>query len=73
MVGDTLTATGTIGAAMDAPGIIGSLPDALAIGTAFQSLSTYWPWFMVIGITISILARFITIYARLSDWSAKGV
>jgi uncharacterized protein (TIGR02594 family) len=73
MVGDTLTATGTVGAAMDAPGIIGSLPDALAIATAFQSLATYWPWFMVIGITISILARIATIWARLSDWQSKGV
>lgn len=73
VLGDGLTATGTVGASMDAPGIIGSLPDALAIGTAFQSLASYWPWFMVIGIAISILARMATIWARLSDWTNKGV
>ena len=60
-------------AAISGKGIIESLPDALAIGTSVQSLAAYWPWFAVIGITISILARMATIYARVSDWVSKGV
>lgn len=73
IVGDGMTTMGVTGAAMDAQGVIGSLPDALAIGTALQGLASYWPWFMVIGVAVSILARLATIYARLSDWQAKGV
>lgn len=73
VLGDGMTGIGVTGAAMDAQGIIGSLPDALAIGTSLQSLASYWPWFMVIGIAVSILARLATIYARLSDWQKAGV
>jgi uncharacterized protein (TIGR02594 family) len=73
LVGDGLTGAGVVGAAIDPTGIIQSLPDALAIGTALQGLATYWPWFTVVGITISILARLATIYARVNDWNLKGV
>lgn len=73
LVGDGLTGAGVVGAAIDPTGIIQSLPDALAIGTALQGLAAYWPWFTVVGITISILARLATIYARVNDWQEKGV
>lgn len=72
VLGDGMTATGVTGAAVSAPGILDSLPDALAIGSSLQGLAAYWPWFTVIGITISILARMITIYARVSDLKVKG-
>lgn len=66
IAGDGLTAVSLGGKVVD------SLPDALALGTTVQSLAAYWPWFAVIGITISILARLITIYARMSDLQTKG-
>lgn len=66
LLGDGLTAA-SLGGKM-----VESLPDALALGTTVQSLATYWPWFAVIGITISILARIVTIYARLNTWQEKG-
>ena len=72
IVGDGAVAAGMTGAAISQPGILESLPDALAIGDALQALATYWPWFMVIGIVVSILARMVTIYARLSDFASKG-
>jgi uncharacterized protein (TIGR02594 family) len=68
MVGDAVTLGALAGGA-----IIESLPDALAIGAGVQSLAAYWPWAGAIGIAISIAARLVTIYARLSDWKAKGV
>lgn len=52
--------------------MVDAMPDALALGTTVQSLAAYWPWFAVVGISISILARMITIYARLSDLQTKG-
>lgn len=67
LIGDGLT-TASIGGK-----VVESLPDALALGTSVQSLAAYWPWFAIIGITISILARMITIYARVSDWKEKAV
>lgn len=73
VVGDGMTAAGFVGAQISQPGIIEALPDALAIGTGLQSLAAYWPHFMLIGITVSILARMVTIYARVSDWKARGV
>lgn len=73
VLGDGMTAAGFVGANLSQPGIIDSLPDALAIGTGLQSLATYWPWFAVIGITVSILARMVTIWARVSDWQKKAV
>lgn len=60
-------------AAISGKGIIESLPDALALGEGVQQLAAYWPYAALIGITISILARMVTIYARVSDWQAKGV
>ena len=68
VLGDGLTI-----AALTGKGIAESLPDALAIGAGVQSLSTYWIWFGLIGVTISILARAVTIWARLSDWNEKAV
>ena len=59
-------------AAISGKGILESLPDALAIGSGVQSLATYWPWFAVIGVVISISARAVTIWARVSDWTSKG-
>ncbi len=73
VLGDGMTGAGFVGANLSQPGVIDSLPDALAIGTGLQSLATYWPWFMVIGITVSILARMVTIWARVSDWQKKAV
>lgn len=67
VLGDGLTI-----AAISSKGILESLPDALAIGQGVQSLATYWPWFAVIGVMISIAARAVTIWARVSDWTAKG-
>lgn len=72
VLGDGMTAAGFVGANLSQPGILDSLPDALAIGTGLQSLATYWPWFAVIGISVSILARMVTIWARVSDWTLKG-
>lgn len=68
LLGDGLTI-----AAVSGKGVLDSLPDALAIGDSVTSLASYWPWAALIGITISILARMATIWARLSDWQAKGV
>jgi uncharacterized protein (TIGR02594 family) len=68
VLGDGLTI-----AAVSGKGILDSLPDALAIGDSVTSLASYWPWAALIGITISILARMATIWARVSDWQAKGV
>lgn len=59
-------------AAFSGKAILDSLPDALAIGDGVASLAPYWPWFAALGISISILSRMITIYARLSDLSTKG-
>lgn len=59
-------------AAISGKGVLESLPDALALGDGVQSLASYWPWFAVIGITISILARAAVIYARVSDLAVKG-
>jgi uncharacterized protein (TIGR02594 family) len=73
VLGDGMTAAGFVGANLSQPGILESLPDALAIGTGLQSLATYWPWFAVLGITVSILARMVTIWARVSDWQKKAV
>lgn len=66
LIGDSLTAASIGGK------VVESLPDALALGTSVQSLAAYWPWFGVIGITIGIIARMVTIYARVSDLSEKG-
>ena len=63
-VGDALT-TGALAAA--------TMPDALAISADLQSLTSFWPWFGLIGITLSIAARLVTIWARTSDWKTKGV
>jgi uncharacterized protein (TIGR02594 family) len=60
-------------AAISGKGILESLPDALAIGDSVTALASYWPHAALLGITISILARMVTIYARVSDWQAKGV
>lgn len=68
LMGDGMTA-----AAIGSKGIVDSLPDALALGTTVQSLATYWPYFAIIGITISILARMATIWARVSSLQATGV
>lgn len=73
VLGDGITVASLTGAAFDAQGVINSLPDALAVGTLLQNLAAYWPWFAVIGITVSILARMATIAARLSDWKKDGV
>ncbi len=66
-IGDALTVAGVGG------GIAQSLPDALAIGAGIEGLASYWPWFGVLGVLISIAARLVTIWARMSDWQAKGV
>ena len=63
-VGDALTTSALAMATM---------PDALALSTDLQGLAAWWPWFGVIGITLSIAARLVTIWARTSDWKAKGV
>jgi uncharacterized protein (TIGR02594 family) len=68
LLGDGLTI-----AAVSGKGVLDSLPDALAIGDSVTSLASYWPWAALIGITISILARMVTIWARVSDWQKKGV
>lgn len=73
LIGDTSTALGGVGASISSKGIVDSLPDALALGSSVQSLAAYWPWFLVIGITISILARMATIWARVSSLQATGV
>ncbi len=67
VAGDAMTI-----AAISGKGVVEALPDALALGDGVQSLATYWPWFAVIGITISILARAAVIYARVSDLELKG-
>lgn len=71
------SAAGTAGdammiAAISGKGVVEALPDALALGDGVQSLASYWPWFAVVGITISILARAAVIYARVSDLQSKG-
>jgi uncharacterized protein (TIGR02594 family) len=63
-VGDMLTTSSLAMATM---------PEALAVSSDRQSLASLWPWFGVIGITLSIAARLVTIWARTSDWQAKGV
>jgi uncharacterized protein (TIGR02594 family) len=63
-VGDALTTSALAMATM---------PDALALSTDLQGLAAWWPWFGVLGITLSIAARLVTIWARTSDWKAKGV
>jgi uncharacterized protein (TIGR02594 family) len=63
---------GMVMAALTSKGLIESLPDALAIGDGIGSLATYWPWFAVAGVVISLSARMVTIYARLSDLKEKG-
>jgi uncharacterized protein (TIGR02594 family) len=68
LLGDGLTI-----AAIGGKGVVESLPDALAIGEGVSAMAAYWPWAALIGITISILARMVTIWARVSDWQAKGV
>jgi uncharacterized protein (TIGR02594 family) len=67
-------ATGGIGDALSlgALGLATSAPDLQALGTDVQSLANYWPWCLVIGIALSIVARLVTIHARVSDWKAKG-
>jgi len=64
VVGDVLTTSSLAMATM---------PEALAVSSDRQSLASLWPWFGVIGITLSIAARLVTIWARTSDWQAKGV
>lgn len=59
-------------AAVSGKGIVESLPDALAFGDGLKALAAYWPWFAVIGIVISLLARAAVIYARVSDLQLKG-
>ena len=71
------SAAGTLGdavtiAAVSGKGVVESLPDALAFGEGIKQLAAYWPWFAVIGITISLLARAAVIYARISDLESKG-
>lgn len=68
ILGDGLTM-----AAITGKGITDSLPDALAIGDGVSALAQYWPYAALIGITISILARLVTIWARMHDWETKGV
>jgi uncharacterized protein (TIGR02594 family) len=63
-VGDALTTSALAMATM---------PDALALSTDLQGLAAWWPWFGMLGITLSIAARLVTIWARTSDWKAKGV
>jgi uncharacterized protein (TIGR02594 family) len=59
-------------AAISGKGIVEALPDALALSDGIKSLAAYWPWFAVIGITISILARAVVVWARVSDLTLKG-
>jgi len=59
-------------AAVSSKGIVEALPDALALSDGIKSLAAYWPWFAVIGITISILARAVVVYARVADLTEKG-
>ena len=66
--GDALTI-----AALSQKGILEALPDMLAFGEGVKSLAAYWPWFAVVGICISLAARAVTIWARVSDWKEKGV
>ena len=71
------SAAGTVGDAMmlgaiSGKGVVEALPDALALGEGVKSLAAYWPWFAVVGITISILARAAVIYARVNDLEIKG-
>jgi uncharacterized protein (TIGR02594 family) len=68
ILGDGLTM-----AAVTGKGISDSLPDALAIGDGVAALAQYWPYAALIGITISILARMVTIWARMHDWQTKAV
>jgi uncharacterized protein (TIGR02594 family) len=63
---------GVVIAAITSKTLVESLPDALAIGDGVASLAQYWPWFAVFGVTISLAARMVTIYARLSDLNLKG-
>lgn len=63
---------GMVLAAITSKTMIESLPDALAIGDGIGSLASYWPWFAVLGVVISLSARMVTIYARLSDLKEKG-
>lgn len=71
------TTAGTIGdvttlAAFTGKTIIESAPDALAFSEGFQALAAYWPWFAVVGITLSLATRAIVIYARLASWQEKA-
>jgi uncharacterized protein (TIGR02594 family) len=60
---------GAIGDALTVFGVVGlAAPELLAIGTDLQSLGL-----TASGIILSIAARLVTIFARLSDWKAKGV
>ena len=68
ILGDGLTI-----ASIGGKGVIESLPDALAIGDGVTALAAYWPYAALLGVTISILARMVTIYARVTDWQTKGV
>ena len=67
LLGDGLTIASITG-----KGVMESLPDALAIGDSVTSLASYWPYAALLGITISILARMVTIWARLDTWATKG-
>jgi uncharacterized protein (TIGR02594 family) len=64
-VGDALTIGGV--------GLAASAPELLAIGADLRGLAAYWPYFTALGITLSIAARLVTIYARTHDWQTKGV
>jgi uncharacterized protein (TIGR02594 family) len=67
VAGDVMTV-----AAVSGKGIVDALPDALALSEGVKSLAAYWPWFAVIGITLSILARAAVVYARVADLTEKG-
>ena len=69
-IGDGMTG---VGLAISQDAVVKSLPDLLAISDTVKLLAPYWGGFIVIGILIGLTSRAVTVWARLSDWKAKGV
>jgi uncharacterized protein (TIGR02594 family) len=67
IVGDGLTIAG-----VSMKGVVDALPDAIALGDGMRELAAYWPWFSVAGIVLSLVARAVVIWARVSDLKEKG-
>lgn len=70
VIGDAST---MLGLAISPNGIIQALPDMLAISEGIKALAPWWGGFVLVGLLIGISARAVTVWARMSDWQAKGV